>query len=388
MSPDRATADRLSEHLDAVVTAEPRRTDALDPVMTETVARFFAADDAPPPPPGLADRVWEELLRQQHASARGTHPAMLTPRRDQTTSPAPAGLPATGLRRTLPPPRRMLAVLATAALVVLTLVGGLVATRGPLPLPGQEERPANIPAISGGAAMTTVMETLVTEWPAANPLLWATLRRETLDPGAVEEFGVTGVTGDALDLFIVESGQVSVDADGPMFAWRANDDPSDEPTALPAGSAIVLNAGDHLFVPSGAPFRRRNHTSEPVVVFGFQMTQEEVLLHPAGVTGNRVEPDKILNAAPPTPATLGMYRLRLLPGEQLSLLALPGLQMLHVEEGSLDLMGARRLGDLTAESWKSIPAGQGMAHFDGTTALANRGTAPVIVLIVTIEPVP
>jgi mannose-6-phosphate isomerase-like protein (cupin superfamily) len=387
MSPNRAAPGRLSEHLDAVVSGEPGRPGGLDPATIETVARFFAADDAPPPPSGLADRIWSELSHQRQASPNGSRHTILPPSSEHASRTAPERPPKPLPQRSPSSHGRFLSLLAAAALVALTLVGTLVAVRGPQRLLGQEERPVNIPAISGAPNATTVMETLVTEWPAADPLLWATLRREILAPGAVEEFGVAGVTGDSLDLFIVESGQLTVEAEGPTFLWRAGDDPGGEPTALPAGSTIVLESGDHLFIPVGAPSWRRNDAGEPAVFMGFQMTQQEVLLHPAGVTSNRVEPDKVLNAPPQAPATLGLHRLRLLPGERLSLLALPGLQMLHVEEGTLDLMGARRLGDLAPESWKSVPAGQGMAHFDSTTALANGGIDPVTVLIVTIEPV-
>jgi mannose-6-phosphate isomerase-like protein (cupin superfamily) len=259
-----------------------------------------------------------------------------------------------------------------------------VALRGPLRLPGQE--PASIPAIDGPAEAVTVMNALVTEWPEADPLLWASLHRTSFAPGAVEEFGVAGATGEGLDLFTVESGQITVEAEGPMILWRAPVAPDAEPATLPAGSTVVLNAGDQLFVPAGAPFRRRNDGADPAVVFGFQITQLEVTHYPGEVTNVRVMPDKVLNAAPPAPAAMSLHRLRLRPGTSLSMLDLPGLQMLYVEEGSLDLSGARRLGDLEPESWATIPSGQGMAHFETTTGMANRGSEPVTFLVVTIDP--
>lgn len=427
MSPDLGAAERLSEHLDAVVTGTAVPTSQTDPVMTETAARFFAADDAPAPPPDLAGRIWANLLSaHQHRSGReseaGSQKSEETPatapfahrdgrragdeeKRDRPPTSKP-GIPtlvrsrwekgvSSGDASDFRPPasdshwgegqRRLLAPLATAALVVLTLIASLVAVLGPLQVFRQGERTTSIPATSGVLEMTTVAEAYVTAWPAAEPLLWATLRRETFDPGAVEEFGVAGVTGDSLDLFIVESGQLTVAAEGPMYLWRESDNPGGEPSSLPSGSTVVLNPGDRLFVPPGAASLRRNDAGEPAVIVGFQMTQQEVLLYPRGVTNNRVEPDKILNTPPPAPATLGLSRLRLLPGEQVPLFALPGLQMLHVEEGTLELIGARRLGDLSPESWKAIPAGQGMAHFDTTTALANGTAEPVSVMIVTIE---
>ncbi|MFN8590312.1 MAG: hypothetical protein U0031_02540 [Thermomicrobiales bacterium] len=387
MSPEMGIADRLSAHLDAVVTGAPPQPTALDPAMAESVDRFFAADDAPSPPPGLADRVWEDLLFQTNARPVGNPREVLGPSRDDTARPS-AGRLNQPPRDHTPPSRRMLTHLATAALVLLTLVGSLLALRGPLRLVGQEEQPASIPAVSGTPNITTVMETVVTEWPAPNPLLIATLRRETLDPGAVEKFGVADTSGDSVDLFRVESGQITVEGDGPMFLWREVGGPASEPTTLPTGSTVVLDPGDALYLPVGTSGRRRNDATQPAVFMGYQLTQQEILLHPAGVTDLRIVPDKILNASPPAPATLGLHRLRLDPGERVPLISLPGLQMLYVEAGTLDLMGARRLGDLSPTSWTSIPAGQGMAHFDATTALANSTAEPATVLLVTIEPTP
>jgi hypothetical protein len=234
--------------------------------------------------------------------------------------------------------------------------------------------------------MVTLLAALVTEWPDADPLLWARLRRATFDPGAAEAFGVAGNTGDGLELFTVQSGQLTVEADGPMVLWRGPVDQGAAPTSLPAGSRIVLSAGDRLLVPAGASLRRRNDAAVPAVIFGFQITQRKALLHPEGITNVRLMPDKVLNSALPAPAEMSVRRLQLLPGQKVAIQDLAGLQMVYVEEGTLDLMGARRLGDLAPVSWKSIPAGQGMAHFETTTELANGGASAVMFLVATIDP--
>jgi len=64
MNTDPGTADRLSDHLDSVVTGVSPRSHNRDSSMATMVEHVFAADDAPAPPPGLADQIWEVLLQQ------------------------------------------------------------------------------------------------------------------------------------------------------------------------------------------------------------------------------------------------------------------------------------------------------------------------------------
>ena len=115
------------------------------------------------------------------------------------------------------------------------------------------------------------------------------------------------------------------------------------------------------------------------------MSQDELLTFPPGVTNVRYVPDRILHQPWPAPASLSLRRVQLQPGAMFPLRELPGLQMLYVEEGSLDLMGAWRRGDLAPVRWDSVPAGQGAAFFEATSALANSGATPTTFLVVTVE---
>ena len=337
MSLDRGTADRLNDHLDAVVTGETTRSLDLDPSLATTVERFFAADDAPGPPSGLADHLWEELLLQ--TAPREQLPPRLTVRPERNGHLPQESLPTPLPRRRLARPRWALPELASAALVLLTLIGSCIALRSPL---GQEERPASIPAIDATLEAVTLVEAQVSDWPTGGPPFFASIFRITVDPGVVDEVdAVVNTTGEDLELFTVESGQLTVEADGPVIVTRGTADRLVEPTTVPAGT-IVLDAGDTLFVPTGVTFRRRNDTETPASILEFQIADLELLLRPPGVRYQRLMPDKVLNVSLSTPAEIALQRLRLLPGRTVAIQDLPGLQILFVEEGTLDLMGARR----------------------------------------------
>ncbi|MCA9877727.1 MAG: hypothetical protein KC442_08095, partial [Thermomicrobiales bacterium] len=144
MRQDRDFADRLNDRLDALASgaAQPLPDPSL--ALGDTVARFFAADDAPGPPPGFSDQLWEDLMTQfaqdettawlfaPLAAANGHRPAHPLPRRPG----------ARGLRR---PPWASVH-LATAALVLLALLGGLAAAGHLMRFDWGGQRPAILPA--------------------------------------------------------------------------------------------------------------------------------------------------------------------------------------------------------------------------------------------------
>ncbi len=379
---DRAPAGPLSDHLDVVVTGQTAPSSGLDPALAATVERFFAADDAPAPPPGLADRLWVELLRNT-APTHGL-PSAVAPQPRPDALP-PLAFPEPDPPRDPVPLRWARAQLATAALVLLVLLGTLLVTRGPLRLIGPEDQPASIPAMEA-PEVAAVAEALITTWPAENPPFWASVQRITLDPGAVEGVYATDATGIGLDLFTVESGQVAVDADGPVVVTRGSLAGGAEPTTAPEGTTIVLEEGDQLFVPADVTFTRRNTASTQSTTLDFQIVNVEPMHKSPGVRYERLLPDRILNTVPPAPARAALHRLRLLPGSRLLVSDLPGLQLLFVEEGTLDLIGVRAPGDLVPVTWSSIPAGRGLAHFDTTPEVANRSTEPVTFLVATLAP--
>lgn len=384
MNVDRGVANRLSEHLDATVAKEAGPSHDLDPSLAVTVERFFASDDAPPPLPGIADQIWADLMRD-------TVPVIVVPthRVGQPDSGAHGpddAMPGPAPRRVPSPLRRTAAMLMTAALVLLTLLGSFVAIRGSLQPIARDEQPARIPALDVVLNTVTIAEAPVAAWPADSLVLWSSMQRITLDPDAVEDVDLVDATGVGVALFTVETGQVEVDADGSVAVTRGPASLRAEAETLPAGMPITLNVGDQFFAPADVTFRRRNVTTHPASILALQLTSVEPMPDSEGVRYLRLTPDKVINQIPPAPARVALRRLLLLPGSRVAIDDLPGLQMLVVEEGALDLIGIRGPGELVASSWKTVTAGNGIAHFDTTTDLANSSAAPVSFLIVTIEP--
>ncbi len=373
MTPERA----LDDFLDAKVSGAPTPQHMLDRATIATVERIFAADDVLGLTPEADEQIWREVLRSiEAAPSWALGPLDLLDRGNVDIEPprrAPYWRPGAQLR---------LAPLATAALVLLMFLGSLALLHGPS-LPRLEE-PSTFSVGEPGLTLTTVATTHVAEWPVLDPLLRVTLRRETFDPGAVEEFGVPESTGDALDLVIVQTGVLTMEANGALTVWRIGDDRVG-PVTIDAGTVIQLQPGDQALSPSGVAVRRSNTAAEPAVILSVLMTQHEMLTFPPGVTNMRYVPDLILNQPWPAPATLSLRRAQLQPGAQFPLLDLPGLQLLYVEEGSLDLIGAWRRGDLAPVRWDSVPAGQGAAFFEATSALANSSDTPATFLVVTVE---
>jgi hypothetical protein len=357
----------------------------VDASLLDTLASLYVRDDAQLPDPRFLDRL-EQTLLERHAVTTTPVKAPLRSPNGQTASTPPL---ARFAPRQLPAPRSrgwLLAQLATAALVLLTLAGSVMILHGPLRL-GQEERPAIMPAIEGTQETTTLVEALVTGWPSAGPPFFASIERIAFDPGAVETAS-TDATGMGPDLFMVESGQVTVMADGPVVVTRGPAERTDDPTTATAGTTIVLDVGDRFFAPAEVSFQRRNDTAAPASILDFQISDVEPAHHSLDVHYQRIMPDKIFNVVPPEPAQVALRRLRLQPGSALPIGELPGLQMLYVEEGTLDLMGERAAGDLVPMRSSSISAGSGTSYFEVVSALVNRSADPITVLIATIEPAP
>jgi hypothetical protein len=395
MSQDRGAADRLNDHLDVVATGGAARSHDLDPTIAATVERFFAADDAPGPPPSLADHLWQELIDTTASVERGPLTPGLRPHRNGRTP--------MGLRQTTLPNRgpSALAYLATAALVLLTLVGGFVALRGSLRLMDPEQRTI-IPAIdstaesrlpSGVIADDILLRATLEQMPPSGGTHQLGMYRARLAPSAEERAGSQADTGVGIDLFTVESGQVTVEADAPVFLTRAVANPADPPSPVPAGTSIVLDVGDQLLAPSGVTFRRRNDGSAPVTLLGFQIGNVGESTHtwsnPPGVTYVHGLPYTLPPEWPNLPADAIMHRLTLAPGAELPIRDLPGLELVYVEVGTLDLVYAKAETAATPELAFTIRAESGTDTFGRTpekALLTNRGAEPLILLTASVVP--
>jgi hypothetical protein len=395
MSPDRGAADRLANHLDAVVSGGVTRSHDLDPAIGATVERFFATDDAPGPPPGLAQHIWEELM-DHAASVELGPPIPISP-------PAPNGHLPFSTRHTAPPTRgpSALTYLATAALVLLSLIGGFVAIRGSLRLLGPENPAVVIPAIddtpgrvlpAGVIADDILLRKTMEPMPSSEGPPQISLNRYRLAPGAVQPAGAQADTGVGPDLFTVESGQITVEADGSVFLTRAAN-AATAPSPVPAGTAIVLDVGDQLYAPGGVSLHRRNDGSAEATILDLSIgtigNQWRTAIR-GGVTYDSGFPYfKTLTTSSALPAEATVRRLTLAPGAELPVRDLPGLELVYVETGVLDLVYARAETPLTPEQTFAIRAGSGAEAFGRTpdrAVLANRGAEPVVILTASVMP--
>jgi mannose-6-phosphate isomerase-like protein (cupin superfamily) len=396
MIPDRGAADRLSEHLDVVFSGDIIRSGGLDPTLGDVIERFFAADDAPGPPPGLADQIWKELSERAALPALAPYELASHPERNGRV-PIP-------FRRNAQPERdsSALAYLATAALIVLTLVGGILASRGSLRLPGPDEQAAIIPAIANtpegrvpadDSADAVLLRETIEQMPSAGGTHQLALYRATLAPGAVEPVGSQTDNGVGNEVFTIESGQVTVEADAPVIVTRAVKSPAAASSLVEPGTAIVLDVGDQLFAPSGVSFRRRNDGPTPATLLGFSIGNVGDLVQtfssPPGVTYAHGLPFKLLSVFPAVPIDTTVRRLTLAPGAELAVRELPGLQLVYVESGTLDLVydGAETTG--TPGPAFTIQAGSGTDTFGRTpeqAVLANRGDVPLVILTASLVP--
>lgn len=387
MSPDRGDADRLNDRLDAAVTGDVTRSNDLDPVIGATVQDFFAADDSPGPPPGLAQHIWDELMDR-------TAPVELVPL-IPASPPAPNGHHRFSIGQTAPPKRgpSALTYLATAALVLLSLVGGFVAIRGSLHLLGPENPAVVIPAIDDppetvlapDSSADVVLLRATLDQPPAEGTPRIALQRITLQPGASQSVGAQSDTGVGTAVFTVESGQITVETDAPVFVSRAVTRVG-PPSLVQPGTIVSLDPGDQLHAPSGATFSRHNDGSSPATLLSFTTGGENASTTtspPDGVTYSAGLPSEQLLDFPATPAEATVHRRTLPPGAEIAVRDVPGLQLVFVETGGLDLVYADAGTAPTSEHVVTIPAGTGTGTFGPTpdqAVLANRGDEPLVIL--------
>jgi hypothetical protein len=126
-------------------------------------------------------------------------------------------------------------------------------------------------AITDDIVLRATLETLG-EMPSSRAAHQLALNRYQLAPGAVQPVGSQTDTGVGIDLFTVEAGQVTVEADAPVLVTRAGANLATAPDPVPSGTAIVLEAGDQLYASSGVSFRRRNDGSTQATVLDFSIS--------------------------------------------------------------------------------------------------------------------
>jgi hypothetical protein len=392
----RPTQELTSHAWDAVTRGSPVAIDTLDPALLETMRRLKVLDEQQRADADFAERLEAELLHELSTPSfpdvtptRSLTSVLNESRASQIPQAPPPWQDASRLHRSWSAP------LATAALVVLTLIGSLAAFGGPLRDKHVDEEPASILALGG------TLETRLPQGVTAEAVLlqgtfdvipptavWIDVERTVLDPGATWSRGENQNNGEGPELYRVESGALTIETDGPITVTRSG---SQTPTRVDAGTDVVLNVGDMGFTPSGVTSRWRNGGATSTSIMHAGISTSELGTFPRGVHREQLIIDKWATNPLAAPAVMTVRNLTIDAGASLSPQQVSGLQGLYVETGSLEVLVSGGQGTSVAslilpERSTRTVGGRGHKIFPANWTLRNAGDAPVTLLIITVTP--
>ena len=389
-------AQELTSHVwDAVARDAPAAVDTLDPALLETMRRLKVLGEQPRADSNFADRLEAELMHELSAPSFPD----LAPTRFLTSVANERS--ATQVRQAPTPAReafrlhvRWPATLATAALVVLTLIGSLAAFGGLLRSKHLDEEPASIPALGdtlerrlpqGITAEAVLLQGTFDVIPPA--AVWIDVERTVLDPGAMWPRGGSQNNGEGPELYRVESGALTIETDGPIEVTRSG---SQSTTQVDAGTEVVLNVGDMGFTPSGITSHWRNNGATSTSILHAGISTSELGTFPRGVHREQLI-DQWVTSPPIAPTVMTVRYLTLDAGASFSPEQVTGLQGLYVETGSLEVLvgdgqGAPRGNLVLPERASRTVGGRGYKAIPANWILRNAGDEPVTLLISTVTP--
>jgi mannose-6-phosphate isomerase-like protein (cupin superfamily) len=397
-------ADAIGEYWNALLLGMPGApAGELDPAFIETIDRLRALDDACPPDPSFVTELEQAIMGTSDAST-WLEATILFPRLAVTPNGHGGALPLAQPRPHLDPRRQWLGSFATAALVLLTLIGSFIAFRGPLHFVNHEQQPAIIPAIDGtpeatlppGVTEDTVLfQQVLDEIPDGAD--WVGFERTTLGSGASMAQGTSSDGGVGPYLYRVEDGSVIGRADSPFEVKRAG---NAAPAKVAGDTDVVLQTGDVAFVPPGVASHFRNDNQAPATILDTGVSTTGVgsriangVEVPGWSKGNvlafAAPIDAWPVAPPPAPAELAVHRLALDPGASLPDEPATGLKLVGVESGTLTINWAKRSDptvqtgthEVDASNWMDINNANYFAK-----ELRNNGSQPLELLIMTVNP--
>jgi hypothetical protein len=401
MVEERAPDDALNRFWNALVQsgAAPPEGD-LDAVQAETVRRLHAMTRAPLPKEVQA-RVDGAVLEDRTAPRGGLQDDAHLPLRLHRSRVLARGLDATAPSGQVPKDRLprssqqletsrlrwALAQMATALLLVLTLLVSYVAF-GPLPFGRQVERGLEMPPPAAPSAPPVAWDEesiLLHDTIDAIPdvAYWIGIGRTVLEPGVEFTRGKGEVRGDGPLLLRVESGALTLTANGPMTVTRAD---ATSPSEIPTGADVTLQPGDQGFTPAGVSTHWRNDGTTPVSVLQAGIMTSG-LDWQASLTGRTYEELLGEYGSVPfhAPVVMTVSRVTLSGGETLAVDATPGLEMLTVETGNLVAIDAAGSGKtITPFAFDKGTASQG--NFRPGRVFRGADGTPVTLLLMTITP--
>ena len=241
---DPRSGDRLEQAWDAVWRGDSP-TAGLDPRLAEALQALHARDRVPPADPAFVADVRKELVASAALLAPPTGRNLTAPNGRSTVTPLPASYQTvTGAAVRRFPARRLPTHLATAALLLLTLVGSFLAF-GPGRPGRQPVSPTVIPALSGtsaadiGPTTETLLDTNVPALPEGR--MRVAVDRWTLQPSPAE---LVLPADEGVVLMTVDSGEVTVTAGGTERRLQAGDaiDVTNQEFALRAAGSATASA--------------------------------------------------------------------------------------------------------------------------------------------------
>lgn len=342
---------------------------------SDPIERLLQAADCPiDPRPEFADELLETLL------ARLNDDSDKTEERETAMSSVIAVPPMTDASERRPLPWRrphaarsagrssVLGYASTAALLLLTLIGGLYAADAPRQwgLIGYE---------ATGVENELIASADVESIPDDFHTTFIGISRLTLEPGETLDSGPDSSYGVGVYLFEVESGSVAIAATGQSELTPAG---SNGGTPMAEGGETILEAGGRGVLWPGTATIWRNDGTEPVVVLIAAVGE--------AVDFDSVDPlEQVLVKSqsmdwPELPATFTLRRLTFDSGASFPVAELPGLLVLGVESGEIYVPLANLDGSTRD---RSFGPRDGYVATDWTVApdgdLRNSGSEPAIV---------
>ncbi|HEU0116739.1 MAG TPA: hypothetical protein VFQ80_18745 [Thermomicrobiales bacterium] len=275
--------------------------------------------------------------------------------------------------------RRVVSSLPTIVLLAATIAAGLGA-RTLAPTTGL----ATTPDVTEEMLLGGVFATIPPD------VSWVGIDRVTLAPGAVRPVGKTENEGVGPWLYRVESGALTVVADGPMAVRRAG---APQAGVVGPGVAATLHPGDRGSTASSVGALWRNSTNQPTTVLEAAITARTDMGDPNGVNTVTLVGDCSSHplTIPDQPVAIGLRRVTLPTGATLAAARIAGLTAFAVDAGALTVDDAGGAGSAPGSftirtgdgrtfggfGYREVPAGW---------VFRNAARAPVQLLVLTVTP--
>jgi hypothetical protein len=269
--PRRWTDSELSDAWEALVRGE--RADATAPAafVRDVVEDLAAIDHVQPLSPQRRAQIWEDLMKSaavSHSSVTNRSGRRLSPNGRLSTVPLPV-LP-------LPTrPSRLGAILATAALVLFTLLASFAAFRGShpgrtdddlMPIAALIDSLATPDALApAGVTAVTLVETTLPAEALPRGVTGCALDLSAIPP----ESDTTWNVFQNVNLRYVLTGEITVRSNTAAQVLRAGSDGAWE--AVSAGTAVTLAPGDAVLFLNMTTATFRNTGPTPVETLGWQV---------------------------------------------------------------------------------------------------------------------